>query len=432
MNAKLKIFILSILLFSSLWIVPQKATAQTSVSFQVFYDELSPYGTWVNYLNYGYVWIPDVSSDFTPYGTDGYWILSDAGWTWVSNYSWGWAPFHYGRWFLDPMYGYMWVPDNEWGPGWVTWRNTDVYYGWAPIGPSISINIAYSNEYYIDYNQWNFVRHDHFGRRDVNNYYVNHSDNVTIINNSTVINNVYVDKRKHVSYNTGPKRHDVERHTGRDYTPVNIKESRNPGQNVSKNQLYLYKPQVQKNIKKNYTPKKIVNIREVKSVEQRNAENQRQRNNQFDKNRQTQAEDQKRKMEVPQNQNNQRDNREDKQRIDDQNKKKEVTRAQNIQKENRDKQQRDANQDKANKLQRDNAARKAADVQKQRKVDQDNANKIQRDNTARKAADAKQQRDANQNKRQEVQKVKEAQKAEVKKQRQISDEQRKSIPKRRR
>src|ERR1700749_3701227 len=64
---------------------------------QVFYDELSPYGQWIDYPDYGYVWQPNVDADFRPYETNGYWAYSDYGWTWVSNYSWGWATFHYGR-----------------------------------------------------------------------------------------------------------------------------------------------------------------------------------------------------------------------------------------------------------------------------------------------------------------------------------------------
>ena len=125
----------------------QKASAQTgSVSFQVFYDELSPYGTWVVTPDYGYVWVPDVDPGFTPYATNGYWIYTNMGWTWMSNYRWGWAPFHYGRWYNDPYYGSMWVPGNEWGPGWVTWRRSGGYYGWAPIGPGVSISMAYGHD----------------------------------------------------------------------------------------------------------------------------------------------------------------------------------------------------------------------------------------------------------------------------------------------
>jgi hypothetical protein len=120
----IKFFILFIALHAFIWIAPQKASAQVSISFQIFYDNLSPYGNWVDNSDYGYVWVPRVSHGFTPYGTNGYWVFTYAGWTWVSNYSWGWAPFHYGRWFYDSYYGWVWVPDNELGPGWVTWRRS--------------------------------------------------------------------------------------------------------------------------------------------------------------------------------------------------------------------------------------------------------------------------------------------------------------------
>src|SRR5664279_4745731 len=201
MKTAIKIFLLTIFFSSVKWIVPQNASAQTSVNFQIFYDDLSPYGYWVDNPNYGYVWVPNVDPGFTPYGTNGYWVFTDAGWTWVSNYPWGWAPFHYGRWYSDPVYGPMWVPGNEWGPGWVTWRRSEGYYGWAPIEPGISISMAYSSGYRVPDDRWTFVRDRDFdGRANINNYYVNRSGNTTIINNSTVINNSHVDNSRHVTY----------------------------------------------------------------------------------------------------------------------------------------------------------------------------------------------------------------------------------------
>src|ERR1044071_4342023 len=119
-----KLFVFAAIFCGALLVGPQlKIKAQqATVSFQVFYDQLSPYGTWVNYQNYGYVWIPtDVPTGFRPYSTAGHWVYTDDGWTWVSDYTWGWAPFHYGNWFFDQTYGWMWVPDYEWAPAWVTW-----------------------------------------------------------------------------------------------------------------------------------------------------------------------------------------------------------------------------------------------------------------------------------------------------------------------
>jgi hypothetical protein len=280
MKTKIKIISLFLILNIGTWITSQKAYAQVSVSFQVFYDELSPYGYWVDYPAYGYVWVPNVAPGFTPYATNGYWVFTDAGWTWVSNYPWGWAPFHYGRWYSDPMYGPMWVPDNEWGPGWVTWRRSEGYYGWAPMGPGSGYNVPNDG--------WRFVRDRDFGRRDINNYYVNSSGNTTIINNSTVINN---DK--------GPERTEVEKHVGKTITPIAIKESSKPSQNLSNDQLQIYRPQVQKNSSTGTkpAPSKVTSLKELKPATERNAETPPQKANQPAKQPQPQQANPSRKAE---------------------------------------------------------------------------------------------------------------------------------------
>src|ERR1700734_1893031 len=117
---------------------PSQPVSPQPVSYQVFYDDLSPYGQWIDYPGYGYVWMPDAGPDFKPYATNGHWVYSDEGWIWASDYEWGWATFHYGRWFFDPSYGWMWIPGNEWAPAWVNWRQNSDYYGWAPLGPNFS------------------------------------------------------------------------------------------------------------------------------------------------------------------------------------------------------------------------------------------------------------------------------------------------------
>ena len=38
-------------------------SANDPYSYEEFYDELSPYGSWVSYPQYGYVWVPRVSND---------------------------------------------------------------------------------------------------------------------------------------------------------------------------------------------------------------------------------------------------------------------------------------------------------------------------------------------------------------------------------
>src|SRR5678815_1623890 len=121
---------IGVLLFGA---VQNKSSAQVSVnvSFQTFYDELSPYGQWIDYPEYGYVWRPDNRySDFQPYQSGGHWVWSEYdSWLWVSDYEWGWAPFHYGRWVYDSYDGWLWVPDYKWAPAWVVWRGGGDYYG---------------------------------------------------------------------------------------------------------------------------------------------------------------------------------------------------------------------------------------------------------------------------------------------------------------
>ncbi len=276
MKLFIKIFMLVVVLIAGVCITPPKVSAQeTSVSFQLFYDQLSPYGSWVDYQNYGYVWIPDVDRDFSPYGTNGQWVFTENGWTWFSNYSWGWAPFHYGRWAYDNFYGWLWVPQNEWGPAWVTWRQSEGYYGWAPMEPGISIEISFGERYHIPNDRWIFVSDRDFNRSDIDRHYINRATNITIINNSRVINNTYIDKSRHTTYVSGPHREDVEKVSGRTVRPVVIRENNRPGQTLNNDNLQIYRPRVQTiNNDRKPMPTRVVTLKEVKPVSERKPGNQ--------------------------------------------------------------------------------------------------------------------------------------------------------------
>jgi hypothetical protein len=101
-----------------------------------FYDELSPYGRWVD-CSYGQCWVPgQVAADWQPY-SNGQWIYTEYGWTWVSNDPWGGNPYHYGTWASIPGYGWSWVPGTVWAPAWVTWSYSNNYVGWAPLPPTV-------------------------------------------------------------------------------------------------------------------------------------------------------------------------------------------------------------------------------------------------------------------------------------------------------
>ncbi len=264
MKSTIKTRILFLVFFIGIWIIPLKTNSQVSVSLQVFYDDLSPYGTWVDNSDYGYVWVPGISAGFVPYGTNGYWVFTDLGWTWVSYYPWGWAPFHYGSWYYDPFYGYVWVPGIEWSPAWVVWRSSGSYYGWCPRGPG---NYAFPNNY------WTFVGCEHLGKQNINNYYVDRSKNVTIIQNTTVINNAR--ETRSVTYNAGPDRADVEKHAGKPVNPVALKEASTSGaQAVTSNEVQIYRPRVEK-VNANGTtpaPSKVTNLKDAKAPAQKPAE----------------------------------------------------------------------------------------------------------------------------------------------------------------
>ncbi|WP_316632280.1 DUF6600 domain-containing protein [uncultured Flavobacterium sp.] len=315
MKATAKIFILLLAVNLVILMAPQKATAQVSISFQVFYDDLSPYGDWVDTPNYGYAWVPDMPSSFIPYRTNGHWVFTNVGWTWVSNYSWGWAPFHYGRWYYDSYYGWIWVPGYEWGPGWVIWRRSEGFYGWAPLGPGISIDIAYSRGYSLPYNYWTCVRDRDFGRRDINNYYVSSSNNGRIINNSTVINNITRDNLTQVRYNAGPDRSEVQGRTGRTIPAMTLREKNRPGQNLNNRELQIYRPQVEKNraTGREPAPSKVTRLKDVKSDAQRNVRTQAEREKQPTRQQQPQEQRQRNDQQARQQQAQEQQQRNDQQ-----------------------------------------------------------------------------------------------------------------------
>ncbi len=210
-------------------------------SYEVFYDELSPYGSWVNYPQYGYVWIPRVSNDFQPYGTEGHWVMTNYGWTWVSDYRWGWAAFHYGRWAFEPRYGWMWVPGRQWGPAWVSWRESDEYFGWAPLRPFVSISVNISSPY----DHYRFVPRRHFTNRNVYNYYADRRNNVTIINHTTIINETHVVNKNKYYY--GPRKDYVERSVGQSIRVANVYDNNRPGADVVDNdRVNVYRPRIDK------------------------------------------------------------------------------------------------------------------------------------------------------------------------------------------
>jgi hypothetical protein len=125
---------------------PSAAVSQpdAAAGASAFYNDLAPYGAWVQQPDYGLCWQPTVQTidpNWSPYVDAGQWLYSDSGWYWQSGYTWGWAAFHYGRWANLPRQGWVWVPGNQWAPAWVAWRSTGSEIGWAPLPPGVSLNV---------------------------------------------------------------------------------------------------------------------------------------------------------------------------------------------------------------------------------------------------------------------------------------------------
>ena len=219
-----------------------KAGAQdVNVSYQSFYDNLSPYGQWVSDPSYGNVWVPNEGGDFRPYGSRGHWAMTDYGNTWVSEDPWGWACYHYGRWTYNPYYGWVWVPGYEWAPAWVSWRYGGGQCGWAPLGPGVSIG----ESYYCPDSWWVFVGPQYMYRQDCFNYWRGPGYNNTYIHQTTIINNYYRDNGTQVRYNYGPRAEQITAVTHQPVQVYRVSQASRPGAaSLGAHTLNIYRPAV--------------------------------------------------------------------------------------------------------------------------------------------------------------------------------------------
>jgi len=209
-----------IILFAIAWLsLGLFRTKADDMSVEIFYNQLEPYGDWVDAGDYGYVWHPrDAGDDWRPYA-DGHWVYSDAGWTWISDEPYSWAVYHYGRWAKIVDIGWVWIPGTEWGPAWVSFRYSNRHVGWAPLPPEAEFGGdvrdigAWSDSYYdVGPTDYIFVEVRNFGAPRLHDVELPMRENVTFIDETTNITNIRVENN--VVFNGGPEYDAINRESG--------------------------------------------------------------------------------------------------------------------------------------------------------------------------------------------------------------------------
>ncbi len=243
-TAKAIVLSLMLLLLSGSWSSPARA----EVSFDFFYSNLRPYGSWEVSARYGRVWQPSVySADWNPY-YDGHWVYADVGWTWVSDYDWGAVPYHYGTWVEDPEIGWVWVPGYVWAPSWVVFRTGPDYIGWAPVAPEFSVGLSASFGGGAG-GPFVFVSAHDFVAPRLRTCILPESRTRLFVNQTRVVNTIVVERN--VVVNRGPDVRIIERASGRRLREVPIEQVARiaPGRRVSREQIAVDRQRVGRSLR---------------------------------------------------------------------------------------------------------------------------------------------------------------------------------------
>ncbi|MBI3881349.1 MAG: hypothetical protein HY301_14960, partial [Verrucomicrobia bacterium] len=216
-------------------VVIQQPAQQVTVNY--FYEELQPYGNWVQVSDYGWCWQPTVvvaNAGWRPYGDRGRWLWTTSGWYWQSDYSWGWAPFHYGRWYCHPRYSWVWVPETTWGPSWVSWRYSSSHCGWAPLPPAARFNsgigftyfggnVGVGFEFGLSFGHYTYVPANRFCDRNPWVHRVPESHTKVLYQNTTVVNN-YVVGNNNTIINHGAGRETIARSVAKPIPTIAVRD----------------------------------------------------------------------------------------------------------------------------------------------------------------------------------------------------------------
>ena len=230
-----------------------------------FYQALAPDGRWQQDESLGWVWQPTVvveHTDWRPYCNDGHWVWTDQGWYFENDYRWGWAAFHYGRWHQHDRLGWVWAPDTEWAPAWVSWRQNDSYYGWAPLPPDThfdaesgfsfhSKRVGFNFDFGLRERDYTFVPSDRFLDGNLAVVAIRSDRSRTVFEQTTLVNNTYVYNDNRV-VNNGVSVRDVGQRTKRKIETVKLADAQIKageavrGEARNQNTLAVYRPKIAK------------------------------------------------------------------------------------------------------------------------------------------------------------------------------------------
>ena len=153
---------------------------------------LSQYGSFVQHQKYGEVWIPSVTPpNWHPYPPC-HWVNSrQYSWYYDDKTPWGAIVHHYGRWAYEDTVGWFWVPGAEFGPGWVMWRTSPQWVGWAPTPPDEDVQNG-SPDQFNNANYWIFMDAAKFAQGCNETAVVAGQRSLTLVRQTTVVREVEI------------------------------------------------------------------------------------------------------------------------------------------------------------------------------------------------------------------------------------------------
>ena len=270
-----------------------------TVSFQSFYDILSPMGEWIqitkddidedlsdgegesiaSYMQSDddllFIWKPNTESEknWRPY-MNGKWEYTNQGWLWLSNDKWGNSTYNYGRWWNSEKYGWVWLPGYTWAPAWVRWRvgNNGNHYGWVALSPKAKWksdkgitddNYRYKN----NDNDWVFVNGNNFADELNSKVIIPENSNKNLIKESKKITDIRTEDD--AIFTNGPDVGIIEQKTGKKFNRKRLRFRKGHEQAlIGDNEIVIGKERFKKRNKESLKdmPKKFKKSERVKKM----------------------------------------------------------------------------------------------------------------------------------------------------------------------